>query len=78
MEPHMNADGISHTDTEDTEKREEESGCTAKVAKGAERRASHESTRIGTNADHTQDAWNRGPGTKSTEPQMDTDEHGWA
>jgi len=65
----------------DTEKREEGRGCTAKVAKVAKdavRRASHESTRIGTNADHTPDAWNRGPGTKSTEPQMDTDEHGWA
>jgi len=47
----MNADRISHRGTEDTEKREAGSGRTAKVAKlakDAERRASHESTRIGT------------------------------
>jgi len=48
----MNADRINHRGTEDTEKREEGNGCTAKVAKlakDAESRSSHESTRIGTN-----------------------------
>jgi len=81
----MNTDGINHRGTEDTEKREEGSGRTAKVAKtakDAERTASHESTRIGTNAGpshestrigtnagHTPDAWNREPGTLNPEPR---------
>ena len=69
----MNTDGHRWEEgemTEDTEKREEGSGCTAKVAKAAkdvERRASHESTQSGTNADHTPDAWNLEPGTRNQE-----------
>jgi len=49
----MNADRINHRGTEDTEKAEEGSRRTAKVAKAAkdaERAASHEWPRIGTNA----------------------------